>query len=136
MSVTIDGLYLGNKKLRLLHQPSGAAILTDAPRDNFGEGSAFSPTDLVAAGLGACMATLMGIYADRSGLDLTGMRLRVEKHMQSEPRRIGRLLVDLHLPQLLPAEDRLKLERVARDCPVVRSLHPEVSLEIHFFYDA
>ena len=135
MGVIIDGFYLGRKRCRLVHEPSGSEIMTDAPRDNAGEGALFSPTDLVAAGVGSCMMTVMGILADRSGLDLPGMRMRVVKEMRSDPRRIGSLAIEMHLPAALGAEDRVKLERAADACPAARSMHAEVRHEVTFFYD-
>jgi putative redox protein len=135
MGVVIDGLYLGNKRTRLVHGPSGSEVMTDAPRDNAGEGAFFSPTDLVAGALGACAMTIMGIVAERSGIDLTGMTMRVEKEMRSAPRRIARLSVVLHLPARLGEAERQKLEAAARACPVHGSLHPDVSVGLEFVYD-
>lgn len=135
MSVIIEGAYLGNKRTKLIHGPSGAEVLTDAPRDNAGEGAFFSPTDLVAGALGACMMTIMGIVAERSGIPLTGATMRVEKEMRSEPRRIGNLTLTLHLPAALTGEQREKLAAAARNCPVHHSLHPDVVVEAQFVYD-
>jgi len=115
---------------------SGTKIFTDAPKDNQGNGDSFSPTDLVAAALGACMMTIMGIMADRDGIDLTGMSMQVEKHMSdSSPRRIASLPLIIRMPQGLTAEQRTKLERGAATCPVHHSLHPEIKTEIQFLYD-
>jgi len=135
MSVLIEGRYLGRKKVRLLHEPSGVELVTDAPRDNQGEGSSFSPTDLVAGALGACMMTIIGLVAEREGLDVSGMHMQVAKHMESNPRRIGRLDVSLHLPARLAEEERRRLERAAQACPVYHSLHPGIRLETRFLYD-
>jgi putative redox protein len=135
MGVLIEGFYLGNKRTKLVHDPSGAELLTDAPRDNAGQGAFFSPTDLVAGALGACMMTIMGIVAERSEIDLSGMTMRVEKEMRSAPRRIGTLSLVLHLPARLPEEQRRKLESAARACPVEQSLHPDIPLSVEFLYD-
>jgi putative redox protein len=135
MAVVIEGEYIGNKKTRLIHGPSGTEMLTDAPKDNAGEGRYFSPTDLVAAGLGSCMLTIMAIFAERTGLDLTGSTLRVTKEMSSNPRRLGVVTVELHLPAALCPDDRLKLERAAHGCPVERSMHPDVVIDTKFVYD-
>lgn len=134
MGVLIEGSYLGGKKTRLVHEPSGAEVRTDAPLDNGGEGSLFSPTDMVAGALGACMLTILGLVSDRLKLDLTGMTVRVEKIMHSEPRRIGRLLVDLRLPAGVPAEHRPVIEAAVRACPVAQSLHPDVEVRTRFAY--
>jgi putative redox protein len=135
MGVVIDGFYVGNKRTRLIHGPSGSEVLTDAPRDNAGEGAFFSPTDLVAGALGACVMTIMGIVAERSGIDLTGTTMRVEKEMRSAPRRIARLSVALHLPARLGEAERQKMEAAAHACPVHESLHPDVSVGLEFVYD-
>ena len=56
-------VYKDNLRTEAVHLSSGEAIITDAPVDNNGKGEAFSPTDLVAAALGSCMITIMGIAA-------------------------------------------------------------------------
>ena len=113
----MEGNYLGNKRVRLVHGPSGAELLVDAPRDNAGRGAFFSPTDLLAAAWGACGMIVMGIVAERSGIDLSGMSMRVEKEMRNEPRRIGALSLELHLPAGLPEEHR-------NYCIFPSSIHP------------
>ena len=113
------------------HGPSGVTLQTDAPVDNHGKGELFSPTDLVAAGLGSCIATVLGIVAERKGWDLNGLRVEVIKEMtQSAPRRIARLATDVWMPQALPPADRDLVERSARTCPVHQSLHPQIDAPI------
>lgn len=136
MAVSITGSYAGNLNVSLTHGPSGNAIHTAAPVDNHGDGSSFSPTDLVAAALGACMLTVMGIAAEREGIALEGAHFALEKQMRSDPRRIDAVPVRLHLPVALDAEQRARLERVALACPVHHSLHPDVRKEVEFVYDA
>ena len=84
MSVKINGRYIGTKKVELIHEPSGETVRTDAPRDNGGEGSLFSPTDLVAAALGSCAVTTIAIVAERSEIDLEVLEFSVEKEMSSD----------------------------------------------------
>lgn len=123
--------YEGNLHCSVIHVPSGAGLETDAPVDNNGLGQSFSPTDLVATGLGACMATVLGIVAKRKEIDLAGMRIAVRKHMSADlPRRISRLEVDLEMP--LPGDhpERAMLESTARGCPVHHSIHPDIEVVI------
>jgi putative redox protein len=124
--------YQGGLHCSATHGPSGRQLETDAPVDNNGRGESFSPTDLVATGLGACMATLMGIYAQRHNIDLTGMRIEVEKQMSKDaPRRIARLTTHIWLPVAASPE----LERAALTCPVHHSLHPEIEKPVIFHWD-
>ncbi len=110
---------------------------TDAPRDNMGRGEAFSPTDLTATSLGACMLTTMAIAGIKKSLkaDLAGSRAVVRKHMTAEPpRRIARIEVELTLPAAVSPEERAILERVALNCPVALSLDPSVKKDASFHW--
>src|SRR5439155_3696914 len=102
-----------------------------------GKGAAFSPTDLVATALGTCMATIMGLVAQRNQLDLKGVRLQVLKEMTADPvRRIGSLTTRIVFPpgkHLSPA-DRAKLEAAAHASPVKQSLHPNGKTPVELVY--
>jgi uncharacterized OsmC-like protein len=134
MAVEISGTYDGKLKMELSHGPSGATVRTAAPVDNKGDGSSFSPTDLVAAALGSCAVTTMAIVAEREGIPFEGASFHVEKHMRSDPRRIERLPLRIRMPRGLSDEQRRTLENAALTCPVVRSLLPEIEKEIEFEY--
>jgi putative redox protein len=133
--VEITGTYAGDLRVEARHGPSGAELATDAPVDHEGLGRSFSPTDLVATALGACILTVVGIVARRRGVDVAGARFSVTKEMVSEPkRRIGRLATTVHLPAAISAEDRVVLERAAHTCPVHQSLAAEIEAPITFIY--
>ena len=133
--VQIEMTYDGQLRTTAKHGPSGNTLITDAPVDNHGRGESFSPTDLVATALGTCMATVMGILAERHAIDLRGMRVTVKKEMVQTPvRRIGRLTTEIHVP--LPADhpQREMLERAVHSCPVHASLHPDVEKPVTFHW--
>lgn len=133
--ISIAITYDGDLRCTAVHGPSGATLVTDAPVDNHGKGEAFSPTDLAATSLGCCMATVMGIVAQRKGIDLKGMTIQVGKTMSAAPpRKIARLDVILNLPISADHPDRELLEATANTCPVHRSLHPELEQVITFQY--
>lgn len=135
MSIVITGNYLGNKRVEITHVDSGATIRTVAPKDNNGDGSLFSPTDLFAASLGSCILTIIAIVADRDNIDLDGSHFRVEKHMSASPRMVKTLNVEIHLPEAPNEETRKKLERAGGNCPVHHSIHPDVEVLIAYTYD-
>lgn len=129
--VRFDISYEGDLHCSLVHGPSGSVISTDAPVDNHGRGATFSPTDLCAASLGACMATVMGIEAQKRNLDLTGLTVTVEKIMANVPvRRIRKLIVELTMPRAYADDDYAALQHTALTCPVKESLHPDIELDI------
>ncbi|MSR58565.1 MAG: OsmC family peroxiredoxin [Planctomycetaceae bacterium] len=140
MSVEIDVVYEGQLRCSATHGPSRTRLTTDAPLDNHGKGESFSPTDLVATALGTCVMTLMGIIADRGGLDIVGTKVHVVKEMVQQPvRRIGALRVTVTVPAdkaaRLGSADRAKMEAAALHCPVHKSLHPEIDAPITYVYE-
>jgi|ERR1035437_3487326 putative redox protein len=137
MAVEINITYEGGLHCTAIHGPSRQTLTTDAPVDNGGKGAAFSPTDLVATALGTCMATIMGLVAQRNNLDINGLQIQVTKEMTADPvRRIGSLKIQLVFPRgkSFSVADRTRLEAAAIACPVKQSLHRGVKTHIEFVY--
>ena len=133
--VEITMRYQGGLRCEATHGPSRSTVVTDAPVDNHGKGEAFSPTDLVGAALGTCMMTIVGIYAERHGIDVSGMHARTVKEMSATPpRRIASLRTVLTIPLAPGHPQREAIERAAHACPVHKSLHADIDAEIEFVW--
>jgi putative redox protein len=133
--VQIDVTYKGGLRCEATHGPSRTTLVTDAPVDNQGKGESFSPTDLVATALGSCILTIMGIVAEREKIDLTSIKITVQKEMSAEPpRRIVKLSTRIVMPAGLTEQQKSKLEKAAYTCPVHQTLHGNVELPIEFVY--
>lgn len=133
--VTSTVEYKGNLRTEAIHIESGTKIITDAPKDNHGNGESFSPTDLMATSLSSCMLSIMGIIAKRDNIDIVGIKTEVTKIMYSEPRRVGEIYVKLTMPKNNYSEkERNLLEHAAHTCPVAKSLHPDIIQKIEFIY--
>ena len=126
--------YKGELRTEAEHLRSGKTIITDAPIDNQGKGEAFSPTDLVATALASCMMTIMGIVAERDEIELEGTIAEVEKIMAKNPRRIGEIKIKIKFSQKLNRDERDKLERAAKSCPVSGSLNHNLKETVEFIY--
>ena len=124
--------YVGGLRTESVHLQSGSMVLSDAPTDNHGKGAAFSPTDMIANSLATCMLTTMAIKADTMGIDLSGSTAEVTKVMQSDPRKIAKIIVTLSMTGTHEDRDRTILERVGHHCPVALSLHPDLVQEITY----
>ena len=134
--MTAKVLYKGDLRCECTHLQSGTVIETDAPTDNRGKGQRFSPTDTICVGLATCVITTMGIKAADMNIDLSGTAVDVTKHMQSDPRRISRIDVILHLPATLNLDEKEKiiLQRTGDNCPVTKSLHPDLAVNIEYHW--
>lgn len=126
--------YLGELRTASVHLQSGTEILSDAPTDNHGKGEAFSPTDLVANALGSCMISIMAIKSKDLDVDLIGSTIEITKIMQSEPRKIAKIIVVLNMSAAADEKTKTILERVAMNCPVLLSLHPDIEKDVTFHW--
>lgn len=132
--MTASIVYKGHLRCECTHLQSGTVIETDAPTDNRGKGERFSPTDTLCVALATCAVTTMALKANDMGIDLAGTDIAVTKHMLSEPRRIAKINIILSFPDTLQLEDkdRIILQRVGDTCPVAKSLHPDMQVNIEY----
>ncbi|MEO6540686.1 MAG: OsmC family protein [Ferruginibacter sp.] len=132
--MTASIVYKGLLRCECTHIQSGTVIETDAPTDNRGKGERFSPTDTLCVALATCVVTTMALKANDMGIDLSNTSIAVTKHMLSDPRRIGKVDVMLSFPASLQTEekDRIILQRVGDNCPVMKSLHPELEVNVEY----
>ncbi|MGE0430675.1 MAG: OsmC family protein [Planctomycetota bacterium] len=137
MAVEIRLRYDGNTAVTATHGPSGSMLRTVAPTDNGGDGSSFSPTDLLATGLASCLLTIMGMKAAKLGVDISGASARIEKHMSTEPpRRVARLPLTVSIPVEPDEALRTEIETAGRNCPVCKSLSEQVKVELQIEWGA
>ena len=131
--VTITATYDGGLRCSAQHGPSGTTLITDAPLDNHGKGESFSPTDLLATATATCMMTVMGIAAERHGVELKGTTVKIAKEMSLDlPRRIVALRSVMTIPLSSDHPQRALLEGAAKACPVKQSLAPEIDTTVEF----
>ncbi len=134
--MTASIVYKGHLRCECTHIQSGTIIETDAPTDNRGKGERFSPTDTLCVALATCVVTTMALKANDMEIDLSGTSIAVTKHMLSDPRRIGKIDVILTFPAALQLDekDRTILQRIGDNCPVMKSLHPNLEVNVEYKY--
>lgn len=131
--VSMTGLYQGQLRTEIKHLRSGSTIVTDAPPDNNGKGEAFSPTDLTCASLNSCMMTLMGMLAEREGINLAGLKSEIVKIMDANPRKIAEIRINFFHEKLEASPvQKEKLKRAALTCPVALSLPETLKQTVTF----
>ena len=130
--MTASIIYKGNLRCEAVHQQSGSQIETDAPTDNRGKGERFSPTDMLCVSLATCILTTMGIKAADLDVNIDNAQAEVTKYMAADPRRVAKIDVHISLPGNGSDKNKTILERTGNQCPVARSLHPDVELNITY----
>jgi putative redox protein len=75
----------------------------------------------------------MGIKARTMGFDLDDMKVEVLKIMKADPRRVGGIELTFHIPAHLEKTDektRSILKYTGDNCPVMKSIHPDIEVKI------
>lgn len=125
--------YQGHLRTICTHENSGQQFETDAPQDNNGKGERFSPTDLLATAYASCMITVIGIFCDQHSLEFKNGTASVEKIMTDNPRRIKELIIEMDLrDNNWSKKEQQKISAIAKNCPVAKSVDPEIITSITF----
>ena len=127
--------YQGNFRTQALHIDSSNLLITDAPKDNHGNGEAFSPTDLLSTSLASCMLTIMAMKARSLNLELGEVEVSLEKKMTSAPRKVGEIVLHFDwkgLDQKISKDQLQELKEAGLNCPVYLSLSSEVKKTLHW----
>jgi putative redox protein len=112
-------------------------FLADEPAAVGGMDSGPSPYDLLIAGLGACTAMTLRLYADQKGLPLTGVSVTLRHAKihaadcttcETKEGKIDRIERTIALEGPLDAAQRARLLEIADKCPVHRTLTSEVEI--------
>jgi uncharacterized OsmC-like protein len=127
MAVQMKGRTTGPTTIEIEHE-SGFKVAVTAPKDNGGDGSSFSPTDLCAVSLGACASLIMRMYADGKGIALRGISFELKKEMAASPRRIERISVVFRIDSDCSELELKKIEAAGRTCPVRLTLGDRVEV--------
>ena len=92
----------------------------DATPDKGGAGEGFRPHELLEAALGSCLVMIMTMYATAHAIPLTGASVTVTLD-RSDP-EVAAYGCAITLEGEISEEQRKKILRAARACPVRRTL--------------
>ena len=123
---------MGDLRCEAEHLQSGTVMMTDAPTDNQGKGEKFSPTDLCATSLAECALTTIAIVGKSRDVNIEGATCELQKIMLSEPRRIGEIICYFEFPGKYSEDQKTFIETTAKNCPVAKSLHPDLKQTMRF----
>jgi putative redox protein len=104
-------------------------LIADEPADHGGRDAGPSPYDLVLAGLGACSAITLRMYADRKQLTIRSLEINLSFHKEGERHVIRRIV---HLDADLTPEQRARFADIIERTPVTLTLKSGSDIRTEF----
>lgn len=104
------------------------ALLADEPIDMGGLDTGFSPSELLAASLGACTSITLRMYADRKGWPLEGVNVQVSFERDAKA-NISHIRREVTLAGPLDDEQRQRLLTIANSCFIHKTLTNPIQIE-------
>ena len=128
---------IGRSGYRTEITAGGHRLIADEPADVGGTDAGPAPYDLLAAGLGACTAITLRMYADRKAwpleavtVSLVHRKVDAAAGRDGEPRtgKIDRIERVIDMTGPLETAQRQRLMEIAGRCPVHRTLQSEIDV--------
>jgi uncharacterized OsmC-like protein len=132
--ITSSIQYQGDLKVSCTHLHSETLIESAAPVDNAGDGSSFSPTDLLATSLAACAVITLAIKARANKLDIGKPQATVTKVMTNNPRRVAEVAIELTFDKDFDEKDKNFIQETIENCPVALSLNSSLKQTFNFMF--
>lgn len=89
---------------------------------------------MCSVSLAECALTTIAILGKPKNINIDNATCELQKVMQSNPRRIAEIVCSFQFPSEFKEEDRKWIEETAHNCPVARSLHPDLKQTMTFQY--
>jgi uncharacterized OsmC-like protein len=113
-------------------QVRGRDVTSDMSVEDGGRGAGFSPAELLAGSLGACIAMMVQGYCNRNGYTDGDVDVSLTLELADSPKRVGAIVVDVELPNGVPEERREAIRRVAEKCTIHETFNHPPRVDVEF----
>ncbi len=134
---SVDVVLSGRGKFAVDITVGPHGLVGDEPLDVGGNDLGPMPHDFVLAGLGACTCMTLRMYADRKGIPLTGVKVRLTRRKikaadcpdcVTKEGEVEEMTREITLEGDLDAATRARLLEIADKCPVHKTLTGEIKI--------
>jgi putative redox protein len=121
---------LGNNRQVAAHY-KGYTITTDQPVKEGGDGQFPAPFDFFLASIGTCAGYYVQAFCQQRDLSTEGISLVQTMHKDEQNRMIGRIEIEILLPESFPEKYRASLIKAAEACAVKKHIAAGLAFSVH-----
>lgn len=110
----------------------GYDITSDMSVEDGGQGAGFSPAELIAGCLGACIAMTVQTYCDSNGYTDGDVGVSLTLEFAADPKRVGTIAIDVELPDGVPEDRREAIRRLIEGCPIQETFNNPPRVDVEF----
>lgn len=119
----------GGKRVNAIYK--GFTIKTDQPIESDGEGSAPTPFDLFLTSIGTCSGFYVLSFCQARNIPTEKIMLVFNTERNEETKTIGKVTIEILLPEEFPEKYTNQLVRVAEKCTVKKNLENSPLFDIY-----
>jgi putative redox protein len=106
------------------------AFLSDMSFADGGSDGAPSPAEFLVSSLGMCIGMVINTYCNSHGYEKEGLEVSMTFVLESDPKRIKNITVDITLPENFPADRKKAVQNLIKTCVIYNSLSPKTEMDI------
>lgn len=109
-------------------------IIADEPASLGGKDTGPDPYSLLLSSLISCKLITLRMYIDRKQWDIPNLTINANMYQETKNELITSYIdCDLIFPESVPDDQRLRLQEIAKNCPVSKILQGEVRVRMFAF---
>ena len=127
---------IGSEKYQCTIEWRNGKFITDEPVTSGGKDSGPDPYTLLLSSLASCTLTVMRIFIDRRGWDIPQIAVNVNYYQETKDEKTT-TIIDRDIIFLSPVdeEQKLRLQEIAKHCPVSQILENDIKVRTFLFRD-
>ncbi|MEO8151050.1 MAG: (4Fe-4S)-binding protein [Bacteroidia bacterium] len=127
---------IGNEKYQCTIEWRNGKFIADEPATSGGKDSGPDPYTLLLSSLASCTLITMRMYIDRKGWDIPGLAVDANMYHETKDEKT-KTIIDCDILFLSPVSDeqKLRLQEIAKRCPISKILEGEIKVRTFLFRD-